>query len=150
MLANIEEESATSSTDDEVEVTLDDIEDIGDDLIADLTEDSLGEESPQNLTTAEPTDDYVSVDELLSNTLEEVDLSEPYEKTNIDVGLGQFAENDTGIDVDEGGSMATKLDLAKMYIEMSDEENAQVILKEVLAKGDAAQQAAAQTLLDSI
>ena len=144
LLANIEEESAPStSTDDEVELILDDIGD-------DLTEKSLGEESLPSVKATEATPDYVSVDDLLSDTFDEVGTAEPYEKTNIDVGLGQFAENDSGIDVDKDGSMSSKLDLAKMYIEMSDEENAQVILQEVMVKGDASQQVEAQALLDSL
>ena len=144
LLANIEEESAPStSTDDEVELILDDIGD-------DLTEKSLGEESLPSVKATEATPDYVSVDDLLSDTFDEVGTAEPYEKTNIDVGLGQFAENDSGIDVDKDGSMSSKLDLAKMYIEMSDEENAQVILQEVMVKGDASQQVEAKALLDSL
>ena len=46
--------------------------------------------------------------------------------------------------------MSSKLDLAKMYIEMNDEENAHVILQEVISKGDATQQVEAQALLDSL
>jgi pilus assembly protein FimV len=98
----------------------------------------------------ETNQDYVSVDDLLSETLDELDMSEPYDKTNIEVGLAQFAENEAGVDVDENGSMSTKLDLAKMYIEIGDEENAQVELLAVISKGDATQQAEAQTLLDSL
>ena len=144
LLANIEEESAITPTDnDEVELTLDDI---GDELI----DGSFDAESLQSLKENELTEDYVSVDELLSDTLDETGASEPYEKTNIDVGLGQFYENDSGIDVDKDGSMSSKLDLAKMYIEMSDEENAQVILQEVMVKGDESQQVEAQALLDSL
>jgi pilus assembly protein FimV len=46
--------------------------------------------------------------------------------------------------------MSAKLDLAKMYIEMSDEENAEVILHEILLKGDNVQQVEAQSLLDTL
>ena len=146
LLANIEEESATTPTKhDEIELIFE-----GDDIGDDLIDDSLGEESVQNSQETEPTEDYVSVDELISDSLGEGDASEPYEKTNIDVGLGKFAQNDSGVDVDEDGSMSSKLDLAKMYIEMNDEENAQVILQEVISKGDTTQRAEAQALLDSL
>ena len=137
LLANIEEESATTPTEHD---------DIGDQLI----DNSFTEENIQKAQEKEATNDYVSVDELISDSLDEDDISEPYEKTNIDVGLGQFAQNESGVDVDENGSMSSKLDLAKMYIEMSDEENAQVILQEVIFKGDTAQQVEAQALLDSL
>ncbi len=144
LLANIEEESATTSTEhDDIELTLGDI---GDDLIDDI----LVEEKIQSAQDTEPTENYVSVDDLISDSLDEGDISEPYERTNIDVGLGQFSQNESGVDVDEDGSMSSKLDLAKMYIEMSDEENAQVILQEVISKGDTTQQVEAQALLDSL
>ncbi|PKI17144.1 FimV/HubP family polar landmark protein, partial [Colwellia sp. 12G3] len=144
LLANIEEESAARSVEqDEIEQPLDDI---GDDLI----DNSLGEEGIQSDQTVEPRENYVSVDDLLTESLGEIDKSEPYEKTNIDVGLGQFSQNESGVDVDENGSMSSQLDLAKMYIEMSDEENAQVILQEVLSKGDVIQKIEAQELLDSL
>ena len=140
LLANIEEESTTATVEQgDVELSLDDI---GDDLIETNID--------KNIQGVGATEDYVSVDDLLSETLDEVDSSEPYEKTNIDVGLGQFAENDTGIDVDVDGSMSSKLDLAKMYIEMGDEESAQVVLQDVISKGDAEQQLEAKKTLDSL
>ncbi|GAW96540.1 FimV/HubP family polar landmark protein [Colwellia marinimaniae] len=143
LLANIEEESATASTAvDVVELTLNDIDD-------DLIDDSLGK-SIESIKEAEATEDYVSVDELLSESLANTDASEPYEKTNIEGVLGRFSDNNSGIDVDKDGSMSSKLDLAKMYIEMSDEENAEVILQEVIKKGNKTQQVAAQTLLDTL
>jgi pilus assembly protein FimV len=146
LLANIEEESATTPKKyDETELIFE-----GDDVGDDLIDDSLREESIQSSQEIEPTDDYVSVDELISDSLGEGDASEPYEKTNIDVGLGKFSQNESGVDVDEDGSMSSKLDLAEMYIEMNDEENAQVILQEVISKGDKTQQVKAQALLDSL
>ena len=46
--------------------------------------------------------------------------------------------------------MAAKLDLAKVYIEIGDQDNAQVILEEVIKRGDAQQQVTAQDLLDNL
>ena len=46
--------------------------------------------------------------------------------------------------------IATKLDLAKAYVEVSDNDNAKTILDEVLAEGDEEQRKQAQTLLDQI
>ena len=46
--------------------------------------------------------------------------------------------------------MSSQLDLAKMYIEMNDEENAQVILQEVVSKGDDIQKIEAKEWLDSM
>ena len=148
LLANIEEESTTSSTEpEETEFTYGGL---GDEVGDDLLDDSFIEESIQSAQDVEKKEDYLSVDDLISDSLDDGDISEPYEKTNIDVGLGQFAQNDSGVDVDKDGSMSSKLDLAKMYIEMNDEENAHVILQEVISKGDATQQVEAQALLDSL
>jgi pilus assembly protein FimV len=150
LLANIEEESATSSkvAPDDIDTPLDDI---GDSLIEAVNHPVVKDQVQSNIEeNTEEIGDFVSVDDLLSDTLENVELSEPYEKTNIDVGLGQFAENHNGIDVDEDGSMSSKLDLAKMYIEMNDDENAEVILQDILFKGDATQQLEAQLLLDGL
>ena len=46
--------------------------------------------------------------------------------------------------------IATKLDLAKAYVEVSDNDNAKTILDEVLSEGDEEQRKQAQTLLDQI
>lgn len=46
--------------------------------------------------------------------------------------------------------VATKLDLAKAYLEMDDSEGARDILEEVLREGDLEQQSAARSMLDKI
>ena len=51
---------------------------------------------------------------------------------------------------DEADSANTKLDLAKAYIDMGDEDGARDILKEVMAEGNADQQQQAEKLLESI
>jgi pilus assembly protein FimV len=68
-----------------------------------------------------------------------------------------FDEFDAGEDDAEGfdslldsESVATKLDLARAYIDMGDSEGAREMLDEVVLEGDAQQQADAQTLLDNI
>ncbi len=138
LLANIEEESTAEQ--EPVEVAI-----VDDFIDEDIDSDNF--EEPADTVSKES---YLSVDDLLSDSMNEVDVSEPYEKTNIDVGLGQFTENDTGVDVDEDGSISSKIDLAKMYIELGDEENAQVILQEIISKGNIDQQVEVQALLDSL
>ena len=97
---------------------------------------------------------FVSVDSLLSDSLEDNMIEEPYDKANIDVGLNDFPEftaDTTDIDVDEDAQGVTaKLDLAKVYIEIGDAENAEIILSDVVSQGDAQQQLEAQQLLDSL
>ena len=46
--------------------------------------------------------------------------------------------------------VATKLDLAIAYVEVSDKENAKTILNEVLEEGDESQRKQAKKLLDQI
>ena len=143
LLANIEEETKDS----------------GDDLLTELDEISsldqldIGDEL---LTAPESEDDnFVSVDDLLSDTLDASTEQEPYEKTNIDVGLDEFPEFTDGvnkIDVDQEDSdgFKAKLDLAKVYLDMDDTDNAEVILLEVLKQGSAEQQEEAQRLLEGL
>jgi len=50
--------------------------------------------------------------------------------------------------VDDEDEMATKLDLARAYVDMGDSEGAQEILREVIADGTEQQQSEAQSLLD--
>jgi|GEM_PF-1941221 len=59
-----------------------------------------------------------------------------------------FGDDSEGADSDN--NVATKLDLARAYIEMSDPDGARSILNEVLEEGDAAQQAEATHLLEQL
>ena len=150
LLANIEEESSVANQPVDFNQNLD----IGDEIILedfdninasnDFIPSGVGE-------SANDEESFVSVDSLLSDSQEEVSTVEPYEKANIDVGLNDFPEftddvNHVDVDADENG-VAAKLDLAKVYLEIGDEDNAQVILKEVVKLGDHHQQAEARTLL---
>jgi pilus assembly protein FimV len=146
LLANIEEETTPSNMD---EFELSDNFDIGDDIEMAAADESITEVEEDNASN-----DFVSVDSLLSDSLLDGTPSEPYEKMNIDVGLGEFPEfsgnvTEDDIDDDDNG-MAAKLDLAKVYIEIGDNENAEVILLDVVSQGDAQQQFDAQQLLDNL
>ena len=148
LLANIEEESSSSDTEDynlTDEIDIDDELDIGDELIVEDVDDLEGEN--------QEVEDFVSVDSLLSDSFEGISTEEPYNKTNIDVGLDEFPEfiGDMGQDdVDDDNGIAAKLDLAKVYIEIGDSENAEVILMDVAKAGDAQQQLDAQQLLENL
>jgi len=61
---------------------------------------------------------------------------------------GEGDENFDNLLDDE--SVATKLDLARAYVDMGDSEGAKEMLEEVLVEGDAQQQSDAQALLDLI
>ena len=139
LLADIAEETADLDLNEPNEL-IDDL-DIGDDLLASTDEKA----SPE---------DFVDVDNLIAEGMDSALEEEPYNKQQIDVGLDEypeFTENVNPIDVDEENltGMAQKLDLAKVYIDMEDYENAEVLLKEVMAKGDDKQGSEAQKLLNS-
>ena len=97
-------------------------------------------------------DDFVSVDSLLSDSSVSTKDEEPYKANSFDVGLNEFPEfsGDNSSEEDDDNGIAAKLDLAKVYIEIGDNENAEVILQDVVEKGDAQQQFDAQQLLDNI
>jgi len=138
LLANIEEESHLPDDDYNLSEDLD----IGDELIVeDVDDDKI-----------EDTEDFVSVDSLLSESFEDISSEEPYNKTSIDVGLDEFPEfiGDMGQDDVDDNGIAAKLDLAKVYIEIGDNENAEVILMDVAVSGDPQQQRDAQQLLDNL
>ncbi|NQZ87455.1 MAG: hypothetical protein HRT54_07725, partial [Colwellia sp.] len=128
---------------DDFSLGLDDALDIGDDIVSDnnLDVDFNIEE-----------DDFVSVDSLLSDTSSSTKNEEPYRNTDFDLGLDEFPEfsGDNFAEEDDDNGIAAKLDLAKVYIEIGDSENAEVILQDVVEKGDAQQQFDAQQLLDNI
>lgn len=70
-------------------------------------------------------------------------------KPDAGLTLGGDEEVDTPL-FDEDDSNATKLDLAKVYIDMGDNEGATEILEEVLKDGSAEQKAAARAMLDTL
>jgi pilus assembly protein FimV len=133
-------------TEDDFDIDLDDVLDIGDDLNSDnnLNVDFEDEDEDE--------DDFVSVDSLLSDSLSDTEDEEPYNKTDFNVGLNEFPEfsGENAAEEEDDNGIAAKLDLAKVYIEIGDNENAEVILQDVVAKGDAQQQFDAQQLLDNI
>ena len=151
LLANIEEESSTTSQ----SVDFNEQLDVGDDVsLSDFENVTSNTSSDSKTVTTENDKDFVSVDSLLSESEYEESNNEPYDKANIDVGLNEFPEftDDVvkvDVDIDETG-MAAKLDLAKVYIEIGDQDNAQAILHEVLKHGDPQQQIEAQEFLNSL
>ncbi len=135
--------------------------DLGDDLdLGDLEADS---------------GDELDLGDLEADAGDELDLSAD-DDLNLDDDLSLEAEMDDDLDLDadlnlaggdddslfgEGGDddfdlsdeaneASTKLDLARAYIDMGDEEGAKDILEEVMAEGDDSQKADAKTLLDKL
>ncbi|HIF9390803.1 TPA: FimV/HubP family polar landmark protein [Photobacterium damselae] len=96
---------------------------------------------------------FISIDELMKETqgdgsvlAQELDA----QPLKLDVGLDEFPDVLTNIahtDVDDHSELASKLDLAKAYLEMNDKEGAIELLEEVTAKADGAVKAEAEKLL---
>ncbi len=96
---------------------------------------------------------FISIDELMKDTqgdgsalAQELDA----QPLKLDVGLDEFPDVLTNIahtDVDDHAELASKLDLAKAYLEMNDKEGAIELLEEVTAKADGAVKAEAEKLL---
>ncbi|WEM41534.1 hypothetical protein PTW35_13035 [Photobacterium sp. DA100] len=101
-----------------------------------------------------PESSYISIDELMKDLdggLSESELDEA--PLNLDVGLDEFPDvlSDIGdLDIDSQGEFASKLDLAKAYLEMNDSEGARGLLEQVAQGGDAQLQLEAQSLLGKI
>ncbi len=88
---------------------------------------------------------------------DDLDLSETEEVLDLSDALASDSEESTdGVDgedlliADDADQMATKLDLARAYLDMGDSEGARGILEEVAGNGTAEQQQEAQDLLTRI
>ncbi|MGB5732941.1 MAG: FimV/HubP family polar landmark protein, partial [Thiohalocapsa sp.] len=104
--------------------------------------------------------DFGALDRLAG--LEEVDtqrddtLPDPHSLEDDGLGVRAEAEAEDRLRLEvpsESGiwdEVATKMDLARAYIEMEDPDAARAILKEVLGEGDEAQQGEAKTLLATL
>ncbi|MGB1263488.1 MAG: FimV/HubP family polar landmark protein, partial [Cognaticolwellia sp.] len=153
LLANIEHESSATNNDD---FELDESLDIGDEFEVVSTDDNAEERvSLEQQTSAqeETEKDFISVDTLLSDSLSDDQPAPPYDKMTADVGLSEFPEfsgSATTEDIDDDNGLGAKLDLAKTYLEIGDNEHAEVTLLDIVNRGDAEQKLAAQALLDNI
>lgn len=161
------------------ESTLDDLElDVSDDDLA-LMEEFSDSADSTNATNARPDDDELSLDDELNleDTLSEGDLADESdsledlaeEPSNDELPVASdevrddtakspvadIDENDLGDDDDFDflagtDEAATKLDLARAYIEMGDSDGARDILEEVALEGDDEQKVEAQDMLKNL
>ncbi|TRX57277.1 FimV/HubP family polar landmark protein [Thalassomonas sp. M1454] len=109
-----------------------------------------------NKQSSQAEQDYIAIEQLIeeSEEVEAVVEEEVYDGDKIDVGLDEFpefAQDVKHVDVDDDkNGVNAKLDLAQVYIEIGDLDNAAVILKTVMKLGSSSQQQQAQTLLYSL
>jgi len=121
----------SSESEDDIGLSLDDLDD--DDFSIDMDADDDQELSLDS-------DDMDDADDI------SLDIDDDFA---FDDGEGDdmdFDEN-LGEDSDE---IATKLDLARAYVDMGDSDGAKEILKEVISEGTEEQKSEAQTLIDSV
>ena len=78
------------------------------------------------------------------------DISLNFEMPQTEISAGEAAVAEAGPKDDHWYDVQTKFDLAKAYQEMGDKDGAIEILREVIKDGDVAQQAEANTLLESL
>jgi len=95
--------------------------------------------------------EFVDIDKLLNEADEETgDDLDPYDSPSLDVDLDTFPEvlpDDEAIDVDVDAELASKLDLARAYLEIDDQDGAKKILQEVLDSDDASLKKEAEQLM---
>lgn len=135
------------SADDELELSLDD----EDDLSLSLEDDDQTDAGLSLETTANQTVQRSALDDLDLSLEDDMppatDVRPAVAAPAADLSLGDDDEFEFLGDADEN---ATKLDLAKAYIDMGDAEGARDILSEVIAEGSSAQQAEARELLAQV
>jgi pilus assembly protein FimV len=86
--------------------------------------------------------------EIEDSPIEELDLSAEFDRDR-DRGRSDSSEDDFMF-ADDGDPLSTKLDLARAYIDMGDDDGARQILEEVVAEGTDEQQLDARELLDRL
>jgi pilus assembly protein FimV len=150
--------SASAEPEFDVLPSLDDIEPLADPTEAyEPLEAEVAEIETLAESDAEPETDLLEAD--IPPAVAEEDL----ETIELDAGLSVPGEGldedpavpaiDNAVDVSDfsgGDQIATKLDLARVYADMGDADEARSILDEVLRDGDAAQQQEAQAIIDSL
>ena len=137
---NNEEIVALDETSDNLEATEFDLE------IGDLSSGDDDEISATEETKEEQDDQETELDISLDDGENISNENNQEEDSHADF-VEQVAQSE---DLTTEDVVATKLDLAKAYVEVSDNDNAKTILDEVLAEGDEEQRKQAQTLLDQI
>ncbi|EDK28312.1 hypothetical protein VSWAT3_15249 [Vibrionales bacterium SWAT-3] len=124
------------------------------------TEPKIKEENwaqQDNLTESSNSRDkqYMTIDELMAQVEQEGEdaINPDEEELKLDVGLNEFPDviGDIGnYDVDSNAEAAGKLDLAKIYIEMSDSQGAIKLLEEAIVDGSDDIRREAKNLIDTL
>ena len=105
-----------------------------------------------DLTSFQKDNGFIDIDRLLNEADEEVVDMDQYKEIDVDMGeLDSLMGNAAMVDVDdEENSVNAKLDLARAYIEIDDNDSAKALLKEVLLDGHDRQKEEANGLINSL
>ncbi|TDJ37465.1 MAG: tetratricopeptide repeat protein, partial [Gammaproteobacteria bacterium] len=136
---------------------LEPLEDSGDDLGGDLgldfdpgadaSEPADSTEKPLAVDAANDNTETLSLDGIEFDS----DMAEVAATAEDEASTSEVATAEPEFEFeDDADSANTKLDLARAYIDMGDEDGARDILKEVMSEGNANQQQQAEKLLGSI
>ncbi|MBL4816195.1 MAG: hypothetical protein JKY74_12010, partial [Shewanella sp.] len=105
-----------------------------------------------DLTSFQKDNGFIDIDRLLNEADEDVVDMDQYKEIDVDMGeLDSLMGNAAMVDVDdEENSVNAKLDLARAYIEIDDNDSAKALLKEVLLDGHDRQKEEANGLINSL
>jgi pilus assembly protein FimV len=101
-------------------------------------------------STVENSKDFIDVDSLLQESEHLTPATDDELALDLDMSLDKFLNNEPEIDVDLDADQSSNLDLARVYIDMEDNEAAIEALEEVLQKGNDEQKKEAQALLQHL
>ncbi|MEZ9200716.1 FimV/HubP family polar landmark protein, partial [Shewanella sp. 10N.286.54.B9] len=105
-----------------------------------------------DLTSFQQDNGFIDIDRLLNEADEETVETDLYQELDVDMGeLDSLMGNTSMVDVDDAeNSINAKLDLARAYIEIDDNDSARALLKEVELDGNERQQAEASGLIKEL
>jgi pilus assembly protein FimV len=101
-------------------------------------------------STVDNSKDFIDVDSLLQESEHLTPATDDELALDLDMSLDKFLNKEPEIDVDLDADQSSNLDLARVYIDMEDNEAAIEVLEEVLQKGNEEQKEEAQGLLQRL
>lgn len=115
----------------------------------------LNDVEPETISQPESDDegDFLDVETLMDDSLDGDEDSFDEKPLDLEVSLSDFTgvtDDDDVIDIDKDAGQGANLDLARMYIEMDDNESAKELLQEVAENGSEEQRNEALALLKNL
>ncbi len=108
--------------------------------------------SEHDLTSFQNDNGFIDIDKLLNDADEETVEVDQYKELDVDMGeIDNLMGNASMVDVDdEENSVNAKLDLARAYIEIDDNDSAKALLREVELDGNERQKEEAAKLINDL